>query len=250
MADHSHAPVEQRDRPARRLRATSPSSRRGRAPTRTPRSRVCPAQRSAMVYVLLRGGPRRARAAARRDGARRLEGVDLVDVAPTAARARSPARAASCASRRAATCATRAAGAGASTATLERPRRAASRTACSRSRAYPDALARVWSALTLPDRRRRPALARRPGASSPTGAASTTSAAAATARCTAVDSLGALAFCGIDGAARPRAVVASPTSRRWSRAHFGVADAATLAARWPRAAARIAAAARGRRARA
>ena len=149
VADHSHAPVEK----AIELQAAYAELQRAGAVRRpaaaTPRSRVCPAQRSAMVYALLPEGrdalvPRIVETAAG-DRRRRPRAV-----APRAARgARSPTRPASCASPPAATCATSAAGAGRSTA-----RSRCSTRACEdgvlRSHAYPDALGRVWSALTCP----------------------------------------------------------------------------------------------------
>ena len=83
-----------------------------------------------------------------------------------------------------------------------------------RTAAYPDALARVWSALTC-ETSGDVLLSAAPGWSSPTGAGSTTSAAAATDRCTA-----ATHSARLRSAAWPRptptacAAGRSPTSRR------------------------------------
>ena len=153
VADHSHAPVERASRPHRRVRRLRGAAgpRPARAPT-TPRSRVCPSQRAAMVYVLV---PERARRSVlprlRRRRRSTLEGVDLVMRRERATRASS--RAARGELRFApgrARCATRAAGAGSSRGDLERCSTRRSRTACFAATTYPDALARVWAALSCP----------------------------------------------------------------------------------------------------
>jgi hypothetical protein len=73
-----------------------------------------------------------------------------------------------------------------------------------RSDTYPDALARVWAALRLPDVGD-VLLSAAPGRSSPTGAAPTTSAAARTGRCTAATR--SARWCSRARGRRPRAVV-------------------------------------------
>ena len=98
---------------------------------------LCPAQRSAMVYALLREGRDALVPADRRRGAR-ARGRRPRHVATGPAGGGDPRRgAASCASRRAATSATSAARAGRSTASLEDDRRAGSATACCARRPTP-----------------------------------------------------------------------------------------------------------------
>ena len=186
VADHSHAPVEQaielQATPSRELSVLAPSGAR-------PRDAEIAAVPGAAQRDGLRAaarGPRRARAAHRRDRRWRIDGVDLALWRPApreGAIAGARRRAALRPGRRRARRARR--------ALVDRRRRSrsstrASRTASCAADAYPDALgARRGRRSTCPTSGRRAALAPRPATSSPTGAASTTSAAAATARCTA-----------------------------------------------------------------
>ena len=157
MSDHSHESGRGGHEPVRRARRLA----RPRAgATWSPKSAelaVCPGSRSAQVYVLTGAIARRlaARVAADLDGVQGWtwwpgwkadEGV----VAP---------RAASCASRRARRLRTHAATAGAWTGDLAALDLAVEDGAV-RGGDYPDALRRLWSALTLPARRRRAAVRR------------------------------------------------------------------------------------------
>ena len=116
VADHSHAPVEQRIELGRRVRGLARAGAERRPTARTPRSRCAPrsARRWSTCCCRRRGGDRPAD---RRHARWRIEGVDLVMWRPAPRRGRHRAphagrRPASCASRPAATCATSAARAG------------------------------------------------------------------------------------------------------------------------------------------
>ncbi len=145
MADHSHSHIE------RVIDFTGPFSdwkvlQPSGANARSAELALCPAQRSAMVYLLLDS---RAGALPRIIAtAQAIEGVDLVmwrGEDGAGADRRRARRAVVRAGRR--TSPTSAAGAGTSTASSTRCWRA-SRTACSLCEHYPDALRRVWAALT------------------------------------------------------------------------------------------------------
>ena len=207
MSDHSQTAVEARINLADVLGGHARAH--ARATPRRPRREMaaCPSARSAQVYVLDDGAPRRAGARARPTRCSRPTGVDLVvtargrrrrSCAPPRGELRfAPGRRPTRRARRAA---------GASTGDEARARRSTRRTggwtarptrtrsAGSGRRSRARTPATCWS---------RPSSA----TSSSTGAASTTWAAAATARSTADDSEGVLLLCGVGRARDARAVV-------------------------------------------
>ena len=158
MADHSQAPVTAeialQDELAE-LGVLGPARQSGRGSEREPRIAVCPSQRAAMVYALNEDERDAMRASVVRS-ALAIEGVDLVmwlerdaHEAPREAVLAEPRP-------RRAALRPRGPGAGSARAALERrgPARSARRTAPQDgvllTPDYPDALARVWSALTCP----------------------------------------------------------------------------------------------------
>ena len=205
MSDHSQIPVEDGVNLAAalgrlaRARARRPGADRGRA-------RGLPVGALGDGLRARRGARASELAAAGGGPARRADGVDLVDLAPTARPRCVSARARRAALRgRAASCATSAADAGAWRAThaalaLETDGRAG------RERHLPRRARPALVGARLPARRRRAACRPSPATSSSTGAGRTTWAAAATARSTAATREGAAAHGGRPAPANARAV--------------------------------------------
>ena len=183
-------------RAAGRLRGAQRAGALRRAPRATPRSRVCPAQRSAMIYALLARGPRRARPADRRDRPRHRRRRPRA-LAPGAARGRDRQR------RRGEL---RFAPGG--DLRDERGGRwsidgpldvldARVEDGVLRSDAYPDALGRAWSALTCPTSGD-VLLSAAPGYEFADWGGVDHVGGGSHGSLHRVDSLGALAFCGVD----------------------------------------------------
>ena len=218
-ADHSHAPVERRDRPARRVRRLARSPARAAARSTRPSWRCAPT--SARPWCT--GWSRTARASGRPAGRRDRVGASPASTSSPGARARRAliARCRSrrlCASGRAASCATRAATPG---SVAGRPRRAGRErppTACFDSPDYPDALRRVWAALTCATSGD-VLLSAGPGWEFPDWGGADHVGGGSHGSLHHSDSLGALAFCGVDAHRRGGRRLApgrSPTSPRWS----------------------------------
>ena len=205
---------------------SAPGRARGRSATGAPR-RWRPADRRLPLPARARWSMRCARPSATRCAPRSsparstIEGVDLViwlerdaHDAPREAVDREPRP------RRAALRSRAAPSRDAARARVERrgrargARRRSVRDGCLITPDYPDALARVWAALTCPTSGE-VLLSRGPRLRVPRlGRARPTSAAAATARCTPRDSLGALVLCGVELPADARRSGRSATSRR------------------------------------
>ena len=226
MADHSHAAVE---RGIDLLDAFDGLARPAaeRRPARRRRARGLPG--AARGDGLRARAPRRASDAACRGWsprARALEGVDLVDVAPTpAARAvdRVGARP-SCASPRRRRRATRAARRWIVDGDLGVLGARDRATACCARRDYPDALARAWAALTCPTSGD-VLLSASPGYEFADWGGVDHVGGGSHGSLHRSDSLGALAFCGVGAEPDPATQGGgrSATSRRSSRRHFGLA---------------------------
>ncbi len=221
-ADHSHAPVERRI-DLRGAFADWEVAGPGGSAVEEAELALCPNQRAAMVYGLVEDGARGDHPAGRRDrvghprastsspGARARKALCVVSVA------------AICASARAATCATRAAMPGRSRVSSTRwPRRRP--TVCFHSPDYPDALRRVWAALTCATSGD-VLLSAGPGWEFPDWGGADHVGGGSHGSLHHSDSLGALAFCGVDAPGGRR----QASDGAWSitdvapmvRAHFG-----------------------------